>query len=119
MSNKKLTPKMWFKKEQQLKREFLEYLFNTGKLHFDGQQNFTLPKINNFPTPPTSELVNILSGYIIILEDFFGLPEAKLQPDEYQFEKLKNDYRSSLYTTNFIGPLSYQAFSFLKLRALS
>ncbi|WP_265936624.1 SMODS domain-containing nucleotidyltransferase [Acinetobacter haemolyticus] len=26
---------------------------------------------------------------------------------------------SSLYTTNFIGPLSYQAFSFLKLRALS
>ncbi|WP_228277869.1 hypothetical protein [Acinetobacter haemolyticus] len=25
----------------------------------------------------------------------------------------------SLYTTNFIGPLSYQAFSFLKLRALS
>ena len=24
-----------------------------------------------------------------------------------------------LYTTNFIGPLSYQAFSFLKLRALS
>lgn len=28
-------------------------------------------------------------------------------------------YYSSLYTTNFIGPLSYQAFSFLKLRALS
>jgi len=28
-------------------------------------------------------------------------------------------YPSSLYTTNFIGPLSYQAFSFLKLRALS
>ncbi len=27
--------------------------------------------------------------------------------------------RISLYTTNFIGPLSYQAFSFLKLRALS
>ncbi len=26
---------------------------------------------------------------------------------------------STLYTTNFIGPLSYQAFSFLKLRALS
>ena len=26
---------------------------------------------------------------------------------------------ASLYTTNFIGPLSYQAFSFLKLRALS
>jgi len=25
----------------------------------------------------------------------------------------------TLYTTNFIGPLSYQAFSFLKLRALS
>ncbi len=25
----------------------------------------------------------------------------------------------SLYTTNFIGPLSYQAFSFLKLLALS
>ena len=25
----------------------------------------------------------------------------------------------SLYTTNFIEPLSYQAFSFLKLRALS
>lgn len=94
MSNKKLTPEMWFKKEQQLKREFLEYLFNTGKLHIDGQQNLTLPKINNFPTPPTSELANILSGYIIILEDFFGFPKAKLQPDEYQFEKLKNDYRS-------------------------
>ena len=28
-------------------------------------------------------------------------------------------YVSSLYTTNFIGPLSYQAFSFLKLLALS
>lgn len=26
---------------------------------------------------------------------------------------------SALYTTNFIGPLSYQAFSFLKLLALS
>ena len=25
----------------------------------------------------------------------------------------------ALYTTNFIGPLSYQAFSFLKLLALS
>ena len=25
----------------------------------------------------------------------------------------------TLYTTNFIGPLSYQAFSFLKLLALS
>ena len=29
------------------------------------------------------------------------------------------DYVYSLYTTNFIGPLSYQAFSSLKLRALS
>ena len=28
-------------------------------------------------------------------------------------------YGFSLYTTNFIGPLSYQAFSFLKLLALS
>ncbi len=27
--------------------------------------------------------------------------------------------RLTLYTTNFIGSLSYQAFSFLKLRALS
>ena len=27
--------------------------------------------------------------------------------------------KASLYTTNFIEPLSYQAFSFLKLRALS
>ena len=29
------------------------------------------------------------------------------------------DSKISLYTTNFIGPLSYQAFSFLKLLALS
>ena len=29
------------------------------------------------------------------------------------------DWNLSLYTTNFIGPLSYQAFSFLKLLALS
>ncbi|NAR52291.1 hypothetical protein GPS64_16885 [Acinetobacter haemolyticus] len=31
----------------------------------------------------------------------------------------KDQYFDSLYTTNFIGPLSYQAFSFLKLLALS
>ena len=34
-------------------------------------------------------------------------------------EKLVLNNISTLYTTNFIGPLSYQAFSFLKLRALS
>ena len=39
-----------------------------------------------------------------------------------QVERLHNDLAlssDSLYTTNFIGPLSYQAFSFLKLLALS
>lgn len=32
---------------------------------------------------------------------------------------VENIIRKALYTTNFIGPLSYQAYSFLKLRALS
>ena len=38
-------------------------------------------------------------------------------------ESFKHEFRffntKPLYTTNFIGPLSYQAFSFLKLLALS
>lgn len=32
---------------------------------------------------------------------------------------IENQTVLPLYTTNFIGPLFYQAFSFLKLRALS
>ena len=45
----------------------------------------------------------------------------KIKYQEYRAQADKNpDYtKDSLYTTNFIGPLSYQAFSFLKLRALS
>ena len=50
-----------------------------------------------------SELIEIAE------QDIKDLEDAKKS-------KLKE---SSLYTTNFIGPLSYQAFSFLKLLALS
>ena len=40
---------------------------------------------------------------------------------EAQLQTMNSDalLKASLYTTNFIEPLSYQAFSFLKLRALS
>jgi len=37
----------------------------------------------------------------------------------YQYYDINGLTFFALYTTNFIGPLSYQAFSFLKLRALS
>ena len=40
--------------------------------------------------------------------------------DQTQFQFISGqDQLKALYTTNFIGPLFYQAFSFLKLRALS
>ena len=64
--------------------------------------------------------------------DLFTEPKCLLKKDSELFNFLKNEvqavyspttleeiYRSALYTTNFIEPLSYQAFSFLKLRALS
>ena len=42
-----------------------------------------------------------------------------LVPMELMPVKPLDYYNYALYTTNFIGPLSYQAFSFLKLLALS
>ncbi|NAR97647.1 TfpX/TfpZ family type IV pilin accessory protein [Acinetobacter haemolyticus] len=63
-------------------------------------------------------------------EEIFGNSLAS-RPETYQpFEsredqikskllQLHDLYKYTLYTTNFIEPLSYQAFSFLKLRALS
>ena len=45
---------------------------------------------------------------------------SSLRQDPYALETAHLSIISfALYTTNFIGPLSYQAFSFLKLLALS
>ena len=43
----------------------------------------------------------------------------KESEDELSKNFMKIFNKEALYTTNFIGPLSYQAFSFLKLLALS
>lgn len=57
-------------------------------------------------------LKNFIEKYVKSLKDFFVNCEALIRRAEIET-------KFSLYTTNFIGPLSYQAFSFLKLRALS
>ncbi|NAR68660.1 hypothetical protein [Acinetobacter haemolyticus] len=66
-------------------------------------------------------------AYNYFLEETDYLQESPLviyigrnyNPCDDYISAVEDIYNITLYTTNFIGPLSYQAFSFLKLRALS
>ena len=51
--------------------------------------------------------------------DYLANPVKLVPATAQSMPVIKENGKVSLYTTNFIGPLSYQAYSFLKLRALS
>ena len=76
------------------------------------------------PSEDSSQEILKLRNEITILEN--KIQNLKSKPDGIENLSQGDDeimldilYKAPLYTTNFIGSLSYQAFSFLKLLALS
>ncbi|WP_374974371.1 hypothetical protein [Acinetobacter venetianus] len=93
MANKKLSPQSWFEKEEGLKKEFLEQMLIKGELISDQEWSSTIQNRYLFSnqSPPLIATPPLMK---IVINSFLNLPQATLQLDEFQFEKLKKDYRS-------------------------
>ena len=83
------------------------------------QKNFTQTYFAEHTKRYTHDQINrYLKSDHISSADIWTEAKAHIIPSNKGY-LLFDDTVIALYTTNFIGPLSYQAFSFLKLRALS
>ena len=105
--------------------EKVEQDFDAGKCDGVYMTSMRARKYNKFAGSidslggaPSNEIAQRAITYVLDARNAAKMT-TKLGGNKYEIAGIAPLGAASLYTTNFIEPLSYQAFSFLKLRALS
>ena len=101
-------------KQAALQKSFIENKANEKSLMQIVQSKASNSDQKNLALYKTLQKSLVHQNFKLFNQAFVLLPQ-----DAAKYKYDSETYKNSLYTTNFIGPLSYQAFSFLKLLALS